>query len=69
MQWHPTILSKLALLPQRMLNSYSKADGGEKYSHGDLAVRFDGCAKVGPLTCRAHAQEFDQEWREAFKMR
>ncbi|KAI6250269.1 alpha-1,2-galactosyltransferase [Erysiphe necator] len=45
-QWHPTILSKLALVPQRMLNSYSKPDTTSDfgvYREGDFVVELTGC--------------------------
>ncbi|KAK2072975.1 hypothetical protein P8C59_007292 [Phyllachora maydis] len=38
-QWHPTILSKLALIPQRIINSYNKDGKGEAYKDGDIAIR------------------------------
>ncbi len=38
MQWHPTILSKLALVPQDLINSYS-TDGGSLYEAEDMVAR------------------------------
>ncbi|KPI43334.1 putative alpha-1,2-galactosyltransferase [Cyphellophora attinorum] len=56
-QWHPTVLAKLALIPQRMLNSYNFKYGdqedpenpGQKRHHdsmwqqGDFVVSLKGC--------------------------
>ncbi|KAK5801258.1 hypothetical protein VI817_003470 [Penicillium citrinum] len=50
-QWHPTVLARTALVPQRFLNAYSKdspsasADG--TYKDGDLVLRFPGCEAKG----------------------
>lgn len=67
-QWHPTILSKLAILPQRMFNSYGNSRHGEVYEDGDLVVRFPGCTKTaGHQNCATEAEPFVSKWREAFK--
>lgn len=66
-QWHPTILSKLALVPQNIINSYSKAGKGHEYEPGDFAVRFLDCAKTSSKVCEAEAQRFRQQWRTAFQ--
>ena len=53
-QWHPTILAKLVLIPQRRLNSYNFAtkpvvDNGVEKSHdsmwqeGDFVINLKGC--------------------------
>ncbi|KAK7748052.1 putative alpha-1,6-mannosyltransferase mnn11 [Cytospora paraplurivora] len=69
-QWHPTILSKLALVPQRTLNSYDKSDKGREYSAGDLAVRFPKCAKPSRHpTCEIEAEPYAPVWRSAYKAR
>ncbi|KAF3765844.1 family 34 glycosyltransferase [Cryphonectria parasitica EP155] len=69
-QWHPTILSRLALVPQRTINSYSKAGTGEEYQTGDLAVRFPKCAKsVQKTTCEAEAEPWAMVWRSAYRNR
>ncbi|KAF2228216.1 galactosyl transferase GMA12/MNN10 family-domain-containing protein [Elsinoe ampelina] len=53
-QWHGTILSKLALIPQRTMNSYmapsstsasSPASKEGQYSEGDFIANFEGCEK------------------------
>ncbi|TPX13138.1 uncharacterized protein E0L32_006338 [Thyridium curvatum] len=67
-QWHPTILSKLALVPQRILNSYDTAAHGEAYTKGDLVVRLLGCTGQGEYSCDKAAAKFTPVWREAFKL-
>ena len=66
-QWHPTILSKLALIPQNRINSYGKSDRGAEYKTGDMVVRFEGCSKVDTKSCEAEAQRFAPQWRSSFK--
>ncbi|KAN0113010.1 glycosyltransferase family 34 protein [Hyaloscypha variabilis] len=69
-QWHPTILSKLALIPQRIMNAYSKADaaGDGTYKDGDLVIRFAGCDKGG-RDCAAEAEPFSRQWKTVFRGR
>jgi mannan polymerase II complex MNN11 subunit len=67
-QWHPTILSKLALVPQRTMNAYSKAElaaenGG--YKDGDFVIRFAGCDQAG-RDCAKEADPFSRQWKTAF---
>jgi mannan polymerase II complex MNN11 subunit len=67
-QWHPTILSKLVLVPQRIMNAYSSKDaaGDGTYKDGDLVIRFAGCDKGG-RDCAAEAEPFSKQWRTAFR--
>ncbi|KAK3899480.1 sphingosine-1-phosphate lyase protein [Staphylotrichum tortipilum] len=51
-QWHPTILSRMAIVDQQLLNSYSKGSRGEEYKDGDLVVRFPDCATAGENALR-----------------
>lgn len=47
-RWHGTILAKLALLPQNMLNAYVSGPANAKngqYKEGDLVANFPGCAR------------------------
>lgn len=67
MQWHPTILSKLAIVPQQLFNAYSHDNRGRAYQKGDLVVRFEGCALLGPAKCEEESESFGQQWRAAFK--
>lgn len=68
-QWHPTILSKLALVPQRTLNGYSQleqASEGGAYRDGDFVIRFNGCDQPG-RSCEGEAEPFSKQWRTAFR--
>lgn len=47
-RWHGTILAKLALIPQHLLNAYASGPANPKsgkYKEGDLVANFPGCAK------------------------
>jgi len=58
-QWHPTILTKLALVPQRIMNSYSSVSGGEGvYADGDFVIHFHECWKPE----RNCEKEFNRYW-------
>jgi mannan polymerase II complex MNN11 subunit len=63
-QWHPTILARLALVPQRIFNSYSptsvnaSADG--KYKENDFLIRFYGCERDDKRDCE---KEMEPYWR------
>ncbi|OAG07016.1 alpha-1,6-mannosyltransferase-like protein subunit, partial [Paraphaeosphaeria sporulosa] len=59
-QWHGTILAKLALVPQNLLNSYATGPFNPKfgkYKEGDLVANFPGCAREKP-DCAAEQQAF-----------
>jgi mannan polymerase II complex MNN11 subunit len=58
-QWHPTILTKLGLIPQNLFNSYAPlATRGKTYQGGDFVINFTGCTQSG----RNCEKEFDQYW-------
>lgn len=64
-QWHPTVLTKLALLPQRTINSYPPAqnvDSQAAYQDGDFVVHFKGCDQVIDRDCE---KEFMGYWAKA----
>jgi len=68
-QWHPTILSKLVLIPQRYMNAYCKNAPGEqsgKYKDGDFVIRFAGCEPNGARDCATEADPFSKQWRTVF---
>ncbi|EUC50411.1 glycosyltransferase family 34 protein [Bipolaris oryzae ATCC 44560] len=49
-QWHGTILAKLAMVPQNLLNSYALGPANERngrFQDGDLVAVFPGCDKNG----------------------
>ncbi|KAL6882381.1 alpha-1,2-galactosyltransferase-like protein [Trichoderma longibrachiatum] len=61
-QWHPTILSKLALVPQRTLGPYTRTDQGDAYQDGDFVVMFTGCTKSGDQSCETVSASYYQKW-------
>lgn len=65
-QWHPTILSKLAIIPQHIINAYSNNDHGAQYKDGDIAVVFARCPDTGDKSCAKEAERFSQQWRTSF---
>ncbi|MCJ1236642.1 hypothetical protein MMC14_004624 [Varicellaria rhodocarpa] len=67
-QWHPTILTKLALIPQRHLNSYSveiASRGGKEvmYQDGDFIVRAVGCEKDNNRHCDREMDPWYHRWK------
>ncbi|KKY28784.1 putative alpha-mannosyltransferase [Diplodia seriata] len=53
-QWHGTILAKLALVPQRIMNAYTRAEEGSKegmYQEGDFIAAFPDCIDDKKSTC------------------
>lgn len=47
-QWHGTILAKLAIIPQNLLNAYATGPASPKdglFKEGDLVATFPGCDK------------------------
>ncbi|KAG8419391.1 Glycosyltransferase 34 protein [Metarhizium acridum] len=65
-QWHPTILSKLALVPQRTLASYSKSTVGEQYQEGDFVVLFPDCTQTGEESCQTESSRYWEKMKKAF---
>ncbi|KAK4122940.1 glycosyltransferase family 34 protein [Parathielavia appendiculata] len=65
-QWHPTILSRMAIVDQRLINAYNKGVRGEEYKDGDLIVRFPDCAAADAQACETESQSFVQASRRAF---
>jgi mannan polymerase II complex MNN11 subunit len=65
-QWHPTILAKLALVPQKVLNSNGQDDeySTSIYTEGDFVVRFNGCEVGGDHDCETEARPYMKEWRK-----
>jgi len=68
-QWHPTILTKLALFPQRVFNAYSKDSPGVAvngtYEDGDFIVRFSRCQTYGKQDCEQEMQPFYMSWKKS----
>jgi mannan polymerase II complex MNN11 subunit len=65
-QWHPTILSKLALVPQRTIASYTRVELGESYQDGDFVVVFPGCPWGTPAACEAESRQYVERWKANF---
>ncbi|KAK2733365.1 hypothetical protein FQN57_002155 [Myotisia sp. PD_48] len=65
-QWHPTILAKLALIPQRIINSYSSEvpNPGEngRYKDGDFIIRVAGCETTAERNCEKEMEPYFQKW-------
>ena len=66
MQWHPTILTKLALVPFRTMNTYNveiTTRGGKEmmYRKGDWLVRLVGCELDTNRDCE---KEFNKQYDE-----
>jgi mannan polymerase II complex MNN11 subunit len=57
-QWHGTLLAKLALIPQNALNSYAKGAASEngQYKPGDLVSGWPGCDKDANRHCEEEMQ-------------
>ncbi|KAK4963852.1 putative alpha-1,6-mannosyltransferase mnn11 [Elasticomyces elasticus] len=66
-QWHGTILAKLALVPQRILNSYTRDQSGRTdgiYVEGDFVANFHGCQRDENRNCEEEMQPLLSRWRE-----
>ncbi|KAF4585825.1 alpha-1,2-galactosyltransferase-like protein [Ophiocordyceps camponoti-floridani] len=63
-QWHPTILSKLALVPQRTIAAYPNAKSGAAYQKGDMVIIFPDCK---PQTCEPESKPYLDQWRSALQ--
>ncbi|QDS73831.1 hypothetical protein FKW77_006437 [Venturia effusa] len=59
-QWHGTLLAKLALIPQNLLNSYTEKDhklagANGMWRDGDFMVSFPDCSEA-PRSCKAELE-------------
>lgn len=71
MQWHPTILTKLALIPQNLLNSYGvdiSSRGGKEvmYRDSDFLVRFPNCELDSNRNCEHETEPYYNQWRSTW---
>ncbi|OJJ44035.1 hypothetical protein ASPZODRAFT_154010 [Penicilliopsis zonata CBS 506.65] len=70
-QWHPTILARLALVPQRILNAYSRdspqvaVDGA--YTEGDFVIQLSGCASDAMQSCEKEIEPYYATWTKKFR--
>jgi mannan polymerase II complex MNN11 subunit len=61
-RWHGTILAKLAMVPQNLINSYASgpaAPQNGEYKQGDLVANFPGCDKDGRECAKEQQPYFD----------
>ncbi|KAL2021540.1 hypothetical protein VTK56DRAFT_7039 [Thermocarpiscus australiensis] len=65
-QWHPTILARMAIVDQGIINAYSKGTKGAEYKNGDIVVRLVDCLAAGAQACETESQRFVQQWRTNF---
>jgi len=63
-QWHGTILAKLALVPQRIMNSYTTGAAEGIYQEGDFVANFHGCQRDPNRDCESEMQRLLVRWRE-----
>lgn len=58
-RWHGTILAKLAMVPQNLLNAYVSGPNAQngQYKEGDLVASFPGCDRDG-RDCAKEQQPF-----------
>ena len=74
-QWHPTLLAKLVLIPSRRMNSYSYSEPPEReketdavrfvdtmWQPGDLLVNFNGCDDYADRNCETEFDEYYEKW-------
>ncbi|KAE8359813.1 galactosyl transferase GMA12/MNN10 family-domain-containing protein [Aspergillus caelatus] len=71
LQWHPTILARLALVSQRTINAYSKDSSGAgvdgNYKDGDLVIRFFGCDTDTKRNCEKEMEPYYRLWSKRLK--
>ncbi|KAL1959543.1 hypothetical protein VTO42DRAFT_1988 [Malbranchea cinnamomea] len=65
-QWHPTLLAKLALIPQRTINAYSPTflhpGPNGVYQEGDFIIRFAGCETDKGRDCEKEMEPYWIKW-------
>jgi mannan polymerase II complex MNN11 subunit len=67
-RWHGTILAKLAMVPQNLLNAYASGPANPKdgqFKEGDLVANFPGCDKDN----RNCAKEQEAYWAMLERMK
>ncbi|KAF2130714.1 glycosyltransferase family 34 protein [Dothidotthia symphoricarpi CBS 119687] len=66
-QWHGTMLAKLALVPQNTFNSYASGPASEhdgQFKEGDLVATFPGCDRDG-RSCETEQQPYFERLERA----
>lgn len=70
MQWHPTVLARTALVPQRMLNAYSQDSSSAaldgNYKDGDFVIRFPACDTIPMRDC-SEMESYYMLWQKKVK--
>ncbi|KAI9799239.1 MAG: hypothetical protein M1833_004117 [Piccolia ochrophora] len=72
-QWHPTVLAKLALVPQNVMNSYSAdtskegSKGVGLYQDNEFVIHFSGCATDVKRDCEKELWDFYKVWESVWK--
>jgi len=68
-QWHPTILTKLALVPQRIMNAYhapsTDHEGSGLFEEDDFVIRFAGCELNTTRNCEKEMEPYYNKWKKA----
>lgn len=57
-QWHGTILARLALIPQTIMNGYVNGTGQELYQEGQFVANLKGCDLPGQQSCEQGLRPF-----------
>lgn len=65
-QWHGTVLSKLALVPQKLMNAYPEAKGDSAYADGDFVAHLKDCGKRG--SCKKDMRPFFAKFKTLVEM-
>ena len=69
-QWHPTVLAKLGVIPQRILNAYPKgtsaAGTNGTYEEGDFLIRFLDCDDGEALSCEKQMAPYYRRWDQKY---
>lgn len=70
MQWHPTILTRLALVPQRIFNSYNpgapSSTANSTYQEGDFVIHFAACDNDITLNCEQEMLPYYNTWHASY---
>ncbi|KAI9792455.1 MAG: hypothetical protein M1816_002339 [Peltula sp. TS41687] len=72
-QWHPTILARLALIPQRIMNAYNTDDASDPthvgddclFNQGDFIIHFSGCGTGKVRRCEDELEPYYIAWEES----
>jgi len=65
-QWHGTVLSKLALVPQKIMNAYPQVQGELGYTDGDFVANFKDCERR--QSCETEMQPYFERFLTAIRI-